>query len=400
MYLNRDRAYAIMKEAGLDTLVATHPRNVTYFSDYPQLHECTLTPTVYAVLPADAAISPFVVVRAASFPFLHQERCWIREAEIYSKFIFAHVPDTATPNAMSPEERLMCEALRRSDISAKPIEALRVGLEKRGLLRGRLGVDESGLPQPHGWQEMVEGLPGCTLQPAASVISKIRLVKTPRELRLMEEAAALNDAGLKACVASIRRGVTEIEAAFAYRRAIWRRRGIPHYANVGYGTRTAMPTTYPKGLKPRRGSLVKLDFDCIYNYYFSDIGRTGFIGKPPEKIRRYYTAVLTGLEEVKTAIRPGVKPSALFQVAIETVRKAGIPYFSANYIGHSIGMWCYDGLALTPMEDRPLEVGMVLNLEPSHYEVGLGAFHAEDTVVVTRNGCKSLQRSSFRLYEL
>ena len=46
MYLNRDRASLIMKEAGLDVLVATHLRNVTYFSDYPQMHECTLTPTV------------------------------------------------------------------------------------------------------------------------------------------------------------------------------------------------------------------------------------------------------------------------------------------------------------------------------------------------------------------
>ncbi len=400
MYLNRDRAHAIMKEAGLDALVATHLRNVTYFSDYPQMHECTVTPTVWAILPADTGIPPFVVVRAASLPFLHQERCWIREAEVYSKFIFAYIPDTVMSSAITPEERVMCEAFKRVNTPAKPIEALRIGLEKRGLLRGRIGVDESGLPQPRGWEEMVEGLAGATLQPAASLISKIRLVKTSLELRLMEQAAAVNDAGLRACVAHIRQGATEVEAGFAYRKAIWSRRGIPHYANVGYGTRTSMPSTYPKAIKPCKGSIVRLDFDCIYQYYFADVGRTGFVGNPPEKIRRYYAAVLTGLEEVKAAICPGVKPAELFRLALDTVRKAGIPHFTANYIGHSIGMWCYDGLAVIPMEDRPLEEGMVLNLEPSYYEVGLGAFHAEDTVVVTRNGCRSLQRSSFDLYEL
>jgi Xaa-Pro aminopeptidase len=52
------------------------------------------------------------------------------------------------------------------------------------------------------------------------------------------------------------------------------------------------------------------------------------------------------------------------------------------------------------MEDRPLEEGMVLNLEPSHYELGLGAFHAEDTVVVTRTGSRTLSRAPLRLYEL
>jgi len=190
------------------------------------------------------------------------------------------------------------------------------------------------------------------------------------------------------------------EAAAAYRQAIWRGGGTPHFANIGYGTRSAVPTKPPAAIKPRPGDLMKLDFNCLYNYYFADMGRTAFAGKPRERIRRYYEAVRTGLEEVKAAIRPGVKPSELFRVAIETIRKAGIPYFNTTYIGHAIGMWCYDGLTVGPMEDRPLEEGMVLNLEPTHYELGLGAFHAEDTVVVTHNGCKSLQRSSFRLYEV
>ena len=81
MYLNRERAYALIKDTGLDALVATHLRNVTYVSDYPQMHECTLTPTVYAVLPADPSTPPFLVLRAASLPVHHQERCWVRDVE-------------------------------------------------------------------------------------------------------------------------------------------------------------------------------------------------------------------------------------------------------------------------------------------------------------------------------
>jgi Xaa-Pro aminopeptidase len=399
MYLNRDRAYTIMRETGLDALVATHPRNVTYFSDYPQMHECTLTPTVYAVLPADAAIPPFLVLRAASLPVHHQEKCWIREVEVYSK-PFVCLPDEVKSSSMTTEERLLYEASKGVDMPAKPVQALRAALGKRGLLKGRIGVDESGLPQPRGWEEMVDGLPGATLQPAASVISKIRLVKTRLELRLMEQAAALNDAGLKACLASVRRGATEVDAAVAYRQAVSRGGGVPHYANVGYGTRSSVPTKPPAAIKPRTGDVVKLDFDCIYSYYFADLGRTGVVGKPSEKIRTYFNAVRLGLEEVKSALRPGVKPSELFRLGIDTVRKAGIPYFNTTYIGHAIGMWCYDGLVVGPMEDRPLEEGMVLNLEPSHYELGLGAFHAEDTVVVTRTGHRTLSKAPLKLFEL
>ena len=399
MYLNRDRAHAIMKEAGLDALVATHLRNVTYFSDYPQMHECTLTPTVFAVLPADPAIPPFLVLRAASLPVHHQEKCWIRDVEVYSK-PFVCLPDSVKPSAMTTEERLIYQASKGVDLPAKPVQALRAGLEKRGLLKRRIGLDESGLPQPRGWDEMIEGLTGATLQPAASLISKVRLVKTRLELRIMAEGAAVNEMGLKACLARIRRGGTEREAASAYRQAVWRGGGTPHFANVGYGTRSAVPTKPPAATRPRKGDVVKLDFNCLYNYYFADLGRTAIIGRPSEKIRRYYAAVQTGLDEVKAAIRPGARPAELFHLAIETVRKAGIPYFNTTYIGHAIGMWCYDGLAINAMEDRPLEEGMVLNLEPTHYELGLGAFHAEDTVVVTRTGHRSLSRAPLKLYEL
>lgn len=399
MYLNRDRAYAVLKDAGLDVLVATHLRNVTYVSDYPQMHECTLTPTVYAVLPADPSVPPFLVLRAASLPVHHQERCWIREVETYSK-PFVCLPERVTRSAMTVEEQLLYRAAKGVDLPAKPVHALRAALEKRGLLRGRIGVDEGGLPQPRGWEEMVEALAGATVQPAAAVLSKIRLVKTTRELRLMQEAARVNDRGIAAALARIRKGGTEVEAAEGYRQAIWKGGGVPHYANVGYGTRSAVPTKPPAAVKPKQGDLIKLDFNCIRQYYFADIGRTACVGRPPEKVRRYYAAVRTGLDEVRAAIRPGVKPSALFRLAVETIRKAGIPYFDTTYIGHAIGMWCYDGLAVNAMEDRPLEAGMVLNLEPTHYELGLGAFHAEDTVVVTRTGWRSLQGSSFRLFEV
>lgn len=399
MYLNRERASAIMKDAKLDVLVATNLRNVTYFSNYPQMHECTLTPTVFAVLAPDASIPPFLVLRAASLPVHHQEKCWIREVEVYSK-PFVCLPDDIKESAMTQEERLLYRASKGVEMPAKPIEALRQGLEKRGLLRGRIGVDESGLPQPRGWEEVVAGLPGTAVEAAAHTISKIRLVKTRAEIALMEQAAALNDVGLKACIGAVRKGGTELEAGAAYRQAIWRYGGTPHYANVGYGTRSAVPSKPPANIKPRKGDVVKFDFDCIYNYYFADLGRTGIVGKAPEKIRRYYEAVQTGLEAVKSAVRPGVKPSELFRIGIDTVRKAGIPYFSTTYIGHAIGMWCYDGLVVGPMEDRPLEQGMVLNLEPSHYELGLGAFHAEDTVVVTRSGHRTLSAAPLRLYEL
>ena len=139
---------------------------------------------------------------------------------------------------MSREEQLLYDAAKGVDLPGKPVEALRAGLEKRGLLRGRIGVDESGLPQPRGWEEVVGALTGATVQPAASLVSKIRLVKTRGELRLMAEAATLNEAGLRASLASIGRR-SGVAAGFRTSRASGTepgrrcRRSPPRHASRG-----------------------------------------------------------------------------------------------------------------------------------------------------------------------
>ncbi len=400
MLINLERAHAIMRENNVDVLIATHPRNVTYFSDFPQMHECTMTSIAFGVLPADPDVKPFVVVRAGSLPFLTQEGCWVQEAEIYAKPFWVHMDESIDVRQISAEERVLYEACKGAKIPSRAIEALQNGLRKRGLLRGRIGVDEVGLGQPRNWAEFVEGLAPAKVLPAAAMINRIRLVKTPTEVAIMEEAVRVNEAGFARCVEAIQEGAMETEAAAVYRIEVTRKNGTPHYANVGYGGRSALPTNYPKAVKPRTGDIVRLDFDCVYKNYFSDIGRTGVMREGSSRVKQYYSAVLTAVEEVKAHLKPGVKVSTLFGIGKETVQRAGIPYYTTNYIGHSIGMWCYDGLAIVPMEDRCVEEGMVLNLEPSHYELGLGVLHAEDTVLVTGTGCRSLQHIGFHLYQM
>lgn len=398
-YVNKERAHAVLKEERLDAIIATHPRNVTYLSDYPQLHECTPSPTVYAVLPADPKVPPVVVTRVASLPILRLEGCWIEDAEPYAPRVTS-IPGPAKNGRLTPEEALIVEAAGRADLAPTPDAALARALKLRGLESGRLGVDEAGLTPLLGLKPVAEALPNATLVPAAKVLSWIRLVKTTPEIERLRRAAQANEAGFKAVLRALRPGVSEVALAEAYRRGVWQAGGIPHYPNIGVGTRGAIPTRPPAHFRARKGDLVKLDLDCIRDYYFGDMGRTAVIGKAPARVRDYYGAVVSALEATRAAVRPGVKPSALYHIAVQTARKAGIPQISMSYIGHAIGMWCYDGLLIHPSEDRPLESGMVLNLEPSHYELGLGAFHAEDTVVVTSNGCESLQRCSFRLYEI
>jgi Xaa-Pro dipeptidase len=399
MFFNKERAREVLKREDLDAVITTNPRNIYYFTNFPILHECTTQPTMYAVIPADESIEPFMINRVANIPIHEASDCWITNIRFYAK-PFVNIPEALKPEDLTTEERRMLELVRSGEYKETPTEALVSALGEYKLSTGRLGFDEEHLLKPSIMEEVKRALPNAEMLPASDIIRQIRTVKTEEELRIMKKAAEINEKGILAMINSMKEGVAEEELAEIHRTAIWEAGGIPHFCNVGFGTRSSIPTKPPGKYQLKKGDLVKFDMDCIHKHYFSDIGRTAVLGKADEKLKKYYNAVYSGLQAAEEKVKPGEKPSEVFKTSIEAVRKSGIPYYSITYIGHTMGLFCYDGLLIHPMENRPLEEGMVINLEPTHYELGLGCFHAEDTVVVTKDGCKSLQEVSFELFEV
>jgi len=79
----------------------------------------------------------------------------------------------------------------------------------------------------------------------------------------------------------------------------------------------------------------------------------------------------------------------VFNAAIEIAKKR-IPQYERTHVGHGIGLELYEPPIITPTTDIILEVGMIFNIEPPYYELGLGGFQVEDTVVVTDKGFRLL----------
>jgi len=58
--------------------------------------------------------------------------------------------------------------------------------------------------------------------------------------------------------------------------------------------------------------------------------------------------------------------------------------------GHSIGRMAHEPPFLVEGNDRPLEPGMVVVVEPTIRVRGAGSFNIEDTTLVTEDGCEVL----------
>jgi Xaa-Pro aminopeptidase len=149
----------------------------------------------------------------------------------------------------------------------------------------------------------------------------------------------------------------------------------------------------------KNGDLFFADIGLRHQGYLSDFGRTALIGSPPRRIEKYYDAILRGEEEAIKAVKPGVKASEIFKIAVETVRDEGISHYSRGACGHGIGVG-FDLPLISPGDDTPLEENMVLEIETPYREMGFGGFMLEDTIIVKRGGASFLTEIDRNLHIL
>ncbi|MCZ4495995.1 MAG: prolidase family protein, partial [Thermoleophilia bacterium] len=148
------------------------------------------------------------------------------------------------------------------------------------------------------------------------------------------------------------------------------------------------------------GDLLVLDLMGAANGYLSDCTRVvavGGIGAIDEDLLAAQEWCVGVLEQVAAHAKPGVAPSALYQLALDLAADAGhadrfmgVAPDQARFVGHGIGMEVDEYPFLTHGFDTPLEAGMVFALEPKLVYPGRAAVGIEDSFVVVENGVMAL----------
>src|SRR2546429_9674109 len=111
--------------------------------------------------------------------------------------------------------------------------------------------------------------------------------KDARELTAMRRAAVLAGEIMDFAVGLLKPGVRESEVAAEIEYQM-RKRGAsgPSFESiVAFGDRAALPHARPTGKRLRKNELVVLDLGVILAHYCSDITRTFFLGRAPQKER-------------------------------------------------------------------------------------------------------------------
>jgi Xaa-Pro aminopeptidase len=236
----------------------------------------------------------------------------------------------------------------------------------------------------------------------APFVEILRLVKDEDELAVMAEAALVGCRLFEKVLGFLRPGIAELAVAaeLEHEARMQGAEGMSFETIVASGARSAMPHgRATAALLPRRG-FVTMDFGIIHKGYCSDMTRTVFLGKPNQRERKTYGAVLEAQEAGVAAVEAGVSCAEVDEAARSVLRKAGLAEAFSHSTGHGVGLEIHEPPRIGTGQSTRLQAGMVVTIEPGVYLAGEFGIRIEDMVAVTRNGGQVLTPATKALIEL
>ena len=400
--INLPRAYAVMREQGLDALVATTHKNLYYVSghmpdsvlgDFQDL-------TAAAVLPANEQVNPVLVASDYDLAYLVTHPTWMPDLQMYgakerssASFLLEVLSKgigietalreplrasyAATRSTVEPD---IYGALTRALASRLPPGSVRVGFDDLRVgneIRRRLGDRIEVIDALHQFR-------------------KIRMIKTDGELVLLRKAAAINDVAVREAAVAATSGRPMSAMVDAYRMAMVRQggtflgqRGMMFGAGPDGGF--VLDNVYAEAKILAKGEV--LVFDCCgkYQLYHCDTARTGVVEEPSVRLSALHDAVHQAIDAAEAKLGPGVNTKELNSIAAEALSRAGLNLGLTTLAWHNVGL---DIVEYAHPSERTLgwvvEPGMVINFEVFHRDPDIGGVHLEDSIHIRSNGLEYL----------
>ena len=240
-------------------------------------------------------------------------------------------------------------------------------------------------------------LPDADLRSGFSMMARVRAVKGPREIEVMERAARITARAIVKASRDVAPGVTErqLEGAFLDACRSDGSQRPPFFPIIKSGPNSLWPWRILASHYDRRnrameaGELVILDVGCELDGYVSDVGRTFPVSGRFTDRQRDILAMEVGVSDrIIEAVRPGVTLAELQAIARQAIPAEARPYMQVGlFFGHHLGLSTGDPVHT----DEPLAPGMIFTVEPWYYNhaEGISVF-TEDEVLVTETGGRNL----------
>jgi len=298
------------------------------------------------------------------------------------------------------------DELRAKEVSVLPETRYSggMGAELGRLIRERgyrrVGIDNWFIFPAHHYLALRDEAPDAELVPTLAIEHTYK-VKSPEELELIRKAEEVGAKALEAAFEAVGVGASEHEVALAADYAM-RAHGDLELAGgmvAAAGPNTAIASGLPTlqdAYVMERGDWIMLDICPRYQGYDGDICRM-FVAGDLDDVdafrRQLYDATITIVEECIRAVKPGVTPKALNELAQSVADDLGVGEYKTTTLGHGLGIDLHD-VPDFRWDPYPLEPGTCITIEPCLIVPGVTGTRVEELVAVTESGCEVLSSSS------
>ncbi|WP_075618062.1 M24 family metallopeptidase [Paenisporosarcina indica] len=326
----------------------------------------------------------------------------------YNRRYITDFTGTAGVAVVSKDQAVFITDFRYTEQAAKQISGFEIVqhtkplIEEVGVQLEKMGVKNVGFEKDDMTYAMYESYKKAVnpeLIPVSGLVEKIRLIKTPQEIRIIKAAADIADAAFEHIISFIAPGKTELEVSNELE-FFMRKQGASSSSFdiiVASGLRSALPHGVASDKVIEKGDFVTLDFGALYNGYISDITRTVAVGEPSEQLKEIYQIVLDSQLLSLEKVKPGMTGIEADAVARDYIKSKGYGEAFGHSLGHGIGLEVHEGPGLSFRSETVLKENMVVTIEPGIYVPGVGGVRIEDDIVMTATGNEKLTHSTKEL---
>ncbi|HZK55123.1 MAG TPA: Xaa-Pro peptidase family protein [Desulfosporosinus sp.] len=246
---------------------------------------------------------------------------------------------------------------------------------------------ESNLMSVDQLKQIEKANPNLTMRDMPDFIEDLRMIKTPEEIELIQEAVALSDNAYLKFLDCLKIGMTEREAKTKFYDIIMQMGAdrLSFDTLLSSGKRCFLPHSASTDKVIEKGDLVLMDFGIVLNGYCSDTTRTVVMGEADGRQKEMYNLVLVAQENALKNIKAGITARQGDAFARDIITE-GIPIGCFDYgLGHGIGMSVHEKPRMHPNNEYLLYENTVMSIEPGIYIEGWGGIRIEDLLVIKKD---------------
>ncbi len=387
---DREKASWLMKQQGIDLLLASSKHGVGYLSDYWHpvsddyyvLWAVEATHKTFVGLPGDLQSDAFLVAGASEQTTVSIMDPWIQDRRFWGPGYYIQTWDDPL-NAETPP--------------GDPMEVVAEAIESRGLESATVAIEKRFLGVKYV-EALRSLLPRIQLVDAESLLWQLRMVKSDEEQQRLRESCRLTSAAWLATVRDATTGMTQPELQRVF---------VKHCMDNGLEYERAYVIFGPSGLNLINGSpasgdvrleegmFIRIDAQAKYRSYVCNLSRVVAHGPVNDAMAEAHELERRLIVDLIPELKPGVAVADIRRKELAMYEQIGQPPL-VPYTGHGVGRVVHEPPYLATNDPTILEPGMSVTLEPHIMYSGDGDIFVgmEDHFLITENDAEWLTETA------